>query len=245
MTFSTAAATGAQRRRRLELEARQLEHEHVGPRPRPPPAVVRRQHVEHRVADVAGDDGGEARGAAQRAGERGDGGLAVGAGDREHLLLRRQCAREELDVADEFGAARDGRRDRRLVLRNARADRDQVRAGQRRVVNGTDGERARSATPPRGPPPVAAPRACRRRARARRRARGSVPATARSTRGPAPRRCDSRISSSAQLQRGKTEQDEQHRDDPETDDDLVFLPALQFVVMVDRRHPEHALAGES
>ena len=64
--------------------------------------------------------------------------LAVRSGDREHLLLRRQRAREELDVADELGAARNRGRDRRLILGHARADRDQVGAGERRVV-----ERAR------------------------------------------------------------------------------------------------------
>ena len=34
------------------------------------------------------------------------------------------------------------------------------------------------------------------------------------------------------------------RDDPEADHDLVLLPALEFEVMVDRRHPEHPPAGE-
>ena len=52
------------------------------------------------------------------------------------------------------------------------------------------------------------------------------------------------VASSAQLQRRETEQHEQHRDDPEAHDDLVLLPALQLVVVVDRRHPEDALAGE-
>ncbi len=55
-----------------------------------------------------------------------------------HLRVRRQRAGEELDVADELGAARNRRRDERLVLRNTRADRDQVGAG-----NGGVGERTR------------------------------------------------------------------------------------------------------
>ena len=40
------------------------------------------------------------------------------------------------------------------------------------------------------------------------------------------------------------DQREQHGDDPEADDDLRLGPALLLVVVVDRRHQEHALAGE-
>ena len=51
-------------------------------------------------------------------------------------------------------------------------------------------------------------------------------------------------SRSAQLQCRKAEQHEKHGDDPEPDHDLVLFPAFQLVVMMDRRHAKHALAGE-
>src|SRR3954452_9771678 len=49
---------------------------------------------------------------------------------------------------------------------------------------------------------------------------------------------------SAQLQSGKAGQCQHHRDDPESDDELRFGPALLLEVVMDRRHPEHALARE-
>ena len=48
---------------------------------------------------------------------------------------------------------------------------------------------------------------------------------------------------SAQLQRGQPDQGQHERDDPEADDDLRLGPALELVVVVDRRHAEDALAG--
>ena len=68
--------------RRFELEARQLEHPDIGQRVL---SMASEQRVEHRRADVARDGHGLARALAQQAGERGDRGLAVGAGDREDL----------------------------------------------------------------------------------------------------------------------------------------------------------------
>src|SRR5690242_9942856 len=49
---------------------------------------------------------------------------------------------------------------------------------------------------------------------------------------------------SAQLQGGETGERQHHRDDPEADHDLRFGPALLLEVVMDRRHPEHALARE-
>src|SRR6266436_1104919 len=49
---------------------------------------------------------------------------------------------------------------------------------------------------------------------------------------------------SPQLQGGEAGQRQHHRDDPEPDHDLRFGPALLFEMMMQRRHPEHALAGE-
>src|SRR5260370_3332490 len=49
---------------------------------------------------------------------------------------------------------------------------------------------------------------------------------------------------SPQLQRGEAGQRQHHRDDPEPDHDLRLRPALLFQMLMQRRHPEHALAGE-
>src|SRR6187399_3405155 len=52
------------------------------------------------------------------------------------------------------------------------------------------------------------------------------------------------INGSPQLQRGEAGQRQHHRDDPEPDHDLRFGPALLLEMVMQRRHPEHALAGE-
>src|SRR5471030_1293373 len=49
---------------------------------------------------------------------------------------------------------------------------------------------------------------------------------------------------SPQLQRGEAGQRQHHRNDPEPDHDLRLGPALLLEMMMQRRHPEHALAGE-
>src|SRR3954452_8237098 len=52
------------------------------------------------------------------------------------------------------------------------------------------------------------------------------------------------IKVSPQLQRRKPDQRQHHRDDPEPDHDLRLGPAFLFEMMVQRRHPEDALAGQ-
>ncbi|KAI3478036.1 hypothetical protein L1887_60088 [Cichorium endivia] len=47
-----------------------------------------------------------------------------------------------------------------------------------------------------------------------------------------------------QFQGCQADQHENHGDDPETDDHARLGPALEFKVVVDRRHAEHALAGQ-
>ena len=70
----------------------------------------------------------EPGGTAKRARERGDGRLAVRAGDRDHFLLGRQLAREELDVAGELRALRHRGRNRWMILGHAGTDRHEIRA---------------------------------------------------------------------------------------------------------------------
>src|SRR5215831_4988105 len=48
---------------------------------------------------------------------------------------------------------------------------------------------------------------------------------------------------SAHLQRGEADQHQHDADDPEAHDHARLRPALQFEVVMDRRHAEHALAG--
>ena len=49
---------------------------------------------------------------------------------------------------------------------------------------------------------------------------------------------------SSQLQSRKPDEHQHHRDDPEANDDLIFFPALEFVVVMQRRHSEYPLAGQ-
>src|SRR5882724_6542026 len=49
---------------------------------------------------------------------------------------------------------------------------------------------------------------------------------------------------SPQLQRGEAGERQHHRNDPEPDHDLWLGPALLLEMMMQRRHPEHALAGK-
>src|SRR6202795_2157586 len=56
--------------------------------------------------------------------------------------------------------------------------------------------------------------------------------------------CGEHSTPSPQFQRGEAGQCQHHRDDPEPDHDLRFGSALLFEMMMQRRHPEHALAGE-
>src|SRR4051812_45840712 len=50
--------------------------------------------------------------------------------------------------------------------------------------------------------------------------------------------------SSAHLQRGEANEHQHDADDPETDDDAGFRPALQFEMVVDRGHAEDPLAAQ-
>src|SRR4030088_2952371 len=52
------------------------------------------------------------------------------------------------------------------------------------------------------------------------------------------------INGSPQRQRGGAGERQHHRDDPEPDHDLRFGPAQLLEMVMDRRHPEDALAGE-
>ncbi len=125
----------AQRGRGLELEARQLDHPRFG---QPSRVQPRRQGGEHRRRNVPGDLAIDACGPAHRAGERGDGALAVGAGDRDHprgalratLLGEEAC--EQLDVADDLEPPRERARHDRLRERHAGARRHEVDAVEKR-----------------------------------------------------------------------------------------------------------------
>jgi len=96
----------------VQLEAREFEHPDVGQRLG---IDVRGQGVEQRRPDVAGHGHALARALDQLAGERGDGGLAVGAGDGEHrgrvaLGRRRLLDRHQLELRRVFFLDRGGGR---------------------------------------------------------------------------------------------------------------------------------------
>ena len=77
----------------FELEAGELQHVKLR---------GRFQQRQCRQADIAADADLPARGARHLADQRGDGTLAVGAGDRHDRRLR--LAAEQLDIADDFHA---------------------------------------------------------------------------------------------------------------------------------------------
>src|SRR5690606_2032362 len=55
---------------------------------------------------------------------------------------------------------------------------------------------------------------------------------------------DRRSVPSAHLQGRKTDEHEHHGDDPEAHDHARLRPTLELEMVMDRRHPEDALAGE-
>src|SRR5262245_59947680 len=57
-------------------------------------------------------------------------------------------------------------------------------------------------------------------------------------------RAQAQATKSSQLQRGKPREREHDGDDPEADHDLRLGPAEVLEMVMDRRHHEHALAGE-
>ena len=103
MRFSIAGGAWRQRPGGLELVAGQLEHPGARRVSRNQSSLV---GLKHRGRDVAGHLAVHAGAAQQVAGERGDGGLAVGAGDREHRARAPSCHGEQLDVAEHRQALR-------------------------------------------------------------------------------------------------------------------------------------------
>ena len=164
----------------------------------------------------------------------------MGAGLRERL-------HRELDLAPDrerpaAPAASSAGNDR-----NARRDDDEIGLGEPRL--GVTAEDERDALASRA----------RRLGGAASRGFASVPTTCapRATRADGTRRCRScrarrrpracpsrRARRSPQLQAREAHEREEDGDDPEANDDLRLGPALLFVVMMDRRHQEDALAGQ-
>ena len=224
--------------------------------------------------DVAAHQHRAHLGAQQLAGQRGGGGLAVGAGDGDDVGLHHPP--RQLELADDRHPAGAQRDERGQLERHPGAHDDQLRARERRVGMAARPERAAEALEAAAPP-RAAPRAgsSRRRARGRRGGGSAAPPPPRSWRAR-PRRRSSpratagrraplavtahedprgirdvpsqrdrdghRMSPSAELQGGERQERQHERHDPETDDDLGLRPALDLVVMVQRRHLEDPLA---
>ena len=139
--------SGIQRARGFELKAGELQHPHFGPVPN---IFAMHQRIQHCRADIASHFGRQAAAPAHRAGKGGHRGLAVGAGDGEHLRLRArrrrldrmvaraaravvtgaQCLREQFDIADHRHALRRSRAHLWRRQRHARADGDQIDTGK-------------------------------------------------------------------------------------------------------------------
>ena len=155
---------------------------------------------------------------------------------------------EQFDIADHRHAARRRARAPAARQRHARADRDQIdaveqlRRRRRRSRSSACGTLARSRRA------AAAPRACRRRARARparasQRAIDSPVSPRPSTRRVLPFSSMAHNLHQRSFSVDRPEQHQHHGDDPEAHHDLRLLPALQLVVVVQRRHAEDALAA--
>jgi hypothetical protein len=121
--LSTVAALVARLHVVFQLEARQLQHEYVG---QDPVSAMLSSSSSTASPMFPATVGRKAGGTAQRARERSDGCLAVRPGDCQHLLVRRQRARKELDVAHQLDPARFCLRDCGSAAVDAGTDRDQV-----------------------------------------------------------------------------------------------------------------------
>ena len=128
------------------------------------------------------------------------------------------------------------------TIRSASAER--ARAGGRRARASTPALRSRSRLRAIGARvSVSVTRAPRRDQQFRGRDAAARRARRPSTRLPATENCAPGTSS--QLQRRQAEEREDDREDHEARDDLRLAPADQLEVVVDRRHPEDALAGRA
>jgi hypothetical protein len=110
-----------ERLHRLHLERRHLEHRHVQRAP---------HQLERRAPDVARRLGAQPGGAQQPRGELGRGGLAVGAGDRDHR--DRQRAPGQLHVAERAARAPGPARPRHARARHHEVEVGGVREGRAR-----------------------------------------------------------------------------------------------------------------
>ena len=138
---------GTQAARGMQLEARQLQHPELRQAIRIEPLA---QHVECGRTDIAGHLHRQTGAFGQHAGQAGDRGLAIGAGDSQHpgriaafLAQGGQRLREQFDLADEGNAARICRCFKRRQFarrRQSRADRDEVDAVEQAFSEGAADE---------------------------------------------------------------------------------------------------------
>ncbi len=181
--------------------------------------------------------------------QRGRGRLAVGARHGDEGRLRSPCgalAREQFDIADDLDTRAAGKLDRpvRLGMRQRHAGRQHERGETRPVDFAQIGNgnafslRARDAfgiVVPRGDDSAALGK----------RPRGRDPRSAQAEKGDlASIECGDRRHRLPQLERRQADQRQDDGDDPEPDDHLAFRPTELFEMVVDRRHQEHALAGQ-
>ena len=137
---------------RFELKTGQFQHPHLRCRRRSLFDFI--QGIQHRQANIAGDTGGQAGDAAHVAAHRGDGALAVAAGDRNHPhrpirgrrggtlgIDRVNGAREQFDIPRHFDARGHRTGNGRFGQRHAGAHDQHVSRLQLSVVEGAGKER--------------------------------------------------------------------------------------------------------
>ena len=229
-------------RRRIEAE-RGESLQHVGGHFQHVDAVVWQQRQRQRGgAEIAARRDGHAGAVQDVRQQRGGGGFAVGAGDAGEARARAGAA-HRLEQQFHVGQDRHAGRDAPLPPPDAAAAAGagcRATAPARRTRNRRRTDRAAARRRPRRArrrhrprPTTSAPIARRARAPAGR----SCPAPPRRS---ACRRTESAGKRSSDLQRRQADQRQDHRDDPEADDDGRLGPALLLEMVVQRRHQEHA-----
>ena len=175
--------------------------------------------------------------------------FAVGAGDRDEGSVRRKqsaLAAEQFDIADDLDGDgfRQNNRPMRLGMGQRHAGRQNERRERAPIGGGKIDDRNARCARARSCACVVVPGRHLRAASAKRVRGREAGASEPEQRDLAGFEAADRDHGSPQLQGGEADHREHEGDNPETHDDLRLRPAELFEMMVDRRHAEHAFAGQ-